>query len=810
MQNFEQLGLFYLGKEYSLARGETNDNLVLYDSRHLTTHAVCVGMTGSGKTGLCLSLLEEAAIDGIPVIAIDPKGDLGNLLLTFPELRGEDFQPWIDQGEAERQGQTREAYAQQTAQRWRKGLADWGQTPERIARFRTSTDLVIYTPASTSGVPLSVLSSLKPPSPAIVTDAEALADQVLSTVSGLLSLVDIDADPLTSREHILISTILTAQWRAGKALDMAELLRSIQSPSFDRVGLMDLETFYPAPERFKLAMQLNNLLASPGFSAWTSGEPLDVNSLLYSKQGKPRISILSIAHLTDKERMFFVTLLLNEVLAWVRAQSGTSSLRALLYMDEVFGYFPPTANPPSKKPMLTLLKQARAFGLGVVLATQNPVDLDYKGLANAGTWFLGRLQTERDKARVLEGLESSSAAAGAKLDRQQLDATLSGLGNRVFLLHNVHEDEPIVFQTRWVLSYLRGPLTREQIAVLMQPRKSESASPPASPAGTQLGAGFGQTSETDRPILPPEVTEFFWAYRGTTPAGHHLLYQPALMAKASLHIANAKLGVDVWQTVHVMAPADDVALDDPWANAEILDDEPELEAAPAAAARFAPLPSAMAKSRSYTAWATALKNHLFRNQTLTVWQSKAPKASSAPGESERDFRVRLSQQAREARDTAVEALREKYAAKLAAAEEKIRRAEQKVEREKAQASQSTFQAMVSAGGSLLGALLGKKRISAANVGRAATSARAAGRAMQQRGDVSLAAEDVERHQQSYEELEAKLRAEIDKLHASTAPESLEIGRVELRPKKSEISVERVALVWRPWWSDGGGKLTKAF
>jgi hypothetical protein len=810
MQNFEQLGLLYLGKEYSQASGATTEDPVLYDSRHLTTHAVCVGMTGSGKTGLCLALLEEAAIDGIPVIAIDPKGDLGNLLLTFPELRGEDFQPWIDSAEAQRKGQSPGQYAQETADRWRKGLADWGQTPERITRLRNSADVAIYTPASDSGLPISVLASLKPPPAAIVADDEALQDQILSTVSGLLSLVGIDADPLTSREHILISTIVGSQWRAGKPLEMADLLRAIQSPPFNRVGLMDLETFYPAGERFKLALQLNNLLASPGFSAWTRGEPLDVQRLLYTDQGRPRISILSIAHLSDNERMFFVTLLLGEVLAWVRAQSGTSSLRALLYMDEVFGYFPPTANPPSKKPMLTLLKQARAFGLGVVLATQNPVDLDYKGLANAGTWFLGRLQTERDKRRVLEGLESAQAAAGGKLNRQTLDATLSGLGNRVFLLHNVHENEPVVFQTRWALSYLRGPLTRDQIASLMQPRKATARPPANASSGAATAAQQAPMSETDRPILPPDIPEFFWAYRGTTPTGHHLLYQPALLAKANVHFANAKLGIDLWQPLNVVAPADETTPDDPWPAAEILDDQPELETSPAMGAQFAPLPAAMSKSRSYAAWETALKNHLFRNHTLAVFHCRALKASSSAGESERDFRIRLAQQAREKRDAAVEALREKYATKLAAAEEKIRRAQQRVDREKAQASQSTFQAMLSAGSSMVGAFLGKKRISAANVGRAATSARAAGRAMQQHGDVGLAAEDVAKHKHAYEELETKLQTEINKLHASTAPDALEIENIEVRPKKSEISVERVALVWQPWWSDGGRNLTKAF
>jgi hypothetical protein len=414
MPDFEKLGAFYLGREYDLETAKPRDELLLYDAKDLTTHAVCVGMTGSGKTGLCLSLLEEAAIDGIPAIAIDPKGDLGNLLLTFPELRPEDFRSWIDPGEAARSGITLDELAEQTAKRWREGLAAWGQQPARIARFRDSADVAIYTPGANAGLPLALLRSFAAPPQAIRDDADALRERIAGAVSGLLSLVGIDADPLRSREHILLSRVLDEAWRAGREVQLADLVREIQSPSFKQVGVVDLESFFPAKDRFELAMSLNNLLASPGFAAWREGEPLDIQRLLYTSEGKPRLSILSIAHLSDAERMFFVTLLLNEVVAWMRSQSGTSSLRALLYMDEVFGYFPPTANPPSKMPMLTLLKQARAYGLGVMLATQNPVDLDYKGLSNAGTWFLGRLQTERDKARVLDGLEGASTAAGAK------------------------------------------------------------------------------------------------------------------------------------------------------------------------------------------------------------------------------------------------------------------------------------------------------------------------------------------------------------------------------------------------------------
>ena len=475
----EHLGSFYLGRKHDLATGETSAEELLYDSKNLTTHAVCVGMTGSGKTGLCLSLLEEAGLDGIPAIAIDPKGDLGNLLLTFPDLRPEDFRPWIDESVAARKGISSDEFAAQTAELWRTGLGKWGQDGARIARYNNAVDRVIYTPGSTAGVPLTILKSFNAPPQEIVDDGDAYLDRVQAAASGVLALLGIDADPVKSREHILLSNVLDHAWRAGRDLDLATLIHEIQQPPFKRVGVVDLDAFFPAADRLALGMRLNNLLASPSFASWLEGEPLDVQRLLYTSDGRPRLAILSIAHLSDAQRMFFVTILLNEVLAWMRTQPGTGSLRAILYMDEVFGYFPPVGNPPSKRPMLTLMKQARAFGLGCVLATQNPVDLDYKGLSNAGAWFLGRLQTERDKMRVLEGLEGASAEAGAKFDRRRMEQTLAGLGNRVFLMNNVHDNAPTVFQTRWALSYLAGPLTRTQIAELMKDRPTAATTQPA-------------------------------------------------------------------------------------------------------------------------------------------------------------------------------------------------------------------------------------------------------------------------------------------------------------------------------------------
>ncbi|MDH5335475.1 MAG: ATP-binding protein, partial [Nitrospira sp.] len=509
-EDFEKLGVFYMGRPYDLAAKQARPGWLLYDSKDLVTHAVCVGMTGSGKTGLCLALLEEAAIDNIPAIIIDPKGDLGNLMLTFPSLKGEDFQPWINEDDARKKGLSPADYAQAQAELWTKGLAGWQQDGARIQRLRDAADVAIYTPGSNAGLPVSILKSFAAPAADVREDAELLRERISTTVTSLLGLLGIEADPIQSREHILLSTILDQTWKKEEDLDLASLIQAIQSPPVSKIGVMDVDSFFPSKDRFALAMKLNNLLAAPGFQAWLEGEALDIQSLMYTPAGKPRHAIFSIAHLNDAERMFFVTLLLSQMVGWMRAQSGTTSLRALLYMDEIFGYFPPVSNPPSKLPLMTLLKQARAFGLGVVLATQNPVDLDYKGLANTGTWFIGRLQTERDKARVLEGLEGASTSTGKRFDRGRMEQTLAGLGNRIFLMNNVHEDEPVVFETRWCLSYLRGPLTRTQIKTLMEPvRGAVSTGSSAPTIKSTKGAKGGA-----RPMLPPDVPQHFMPLRG--------------------------------------------------------------------------------------------------------------------------------------------------------------------------------------------------------------------------------------------------------------------------------------------------------
>ncbi|HVD51125.1 MAG TPA: hypothetical protein VNB51_03715 [Candidatus Udaeobacter sp.] len=493
--DYEKLGQFYLGREYDLEKKSSADkNLLLYDSKDLVTHAIVVGMTGSGKTGLCIDLIEEAAIDGVPAIAIDPKGDLTNLLLTFPDLRPEDFRPWINEDDAARKGVSADEYATQQADLWRNGLTSWGEDGERIRRLKAAADFAIYTPGSNSGIPVSIVRSFAAPPPALREDAELFRERVATTATSLLALVGIAADPVKSREHILLSTLFTNAWTDGQDLDLEGLVNQVQKPPMGRIGALDVEKFYPAKERDDLALRINGLIAAPGFAGWLEGEALDIGAFLRSAAGKPRVSIFSVAHLSDAERMFFVAILLNEIYGWVRTQSGTTSLRAILYMDEIFGFFPPVAEPPSKRPMLNLLKQARAFGLGVVLATQNPVDLDYKGLANTGTWFLGRLQTDRDKQRVLDGLEGAAAAQSATFDRKSMEELLAGLTNRVFLMNDVHEDGPVVLESRWAMSYLRGPLTRDQIKVLMNDRRPQ-ATPAATETRTARADGDQETRE---------------------------------------------------------------------------------------------------------------------------------------------------------------------------------------------------------------------------------------------------------------------------------------------------------------------------
>ncbi len=795
MKDFEKLGVFYLGREYDPAGDALSVEPLLYDSKDLTTHAVCVGMTGSGKTGLCISLLEEAAIDGIPALVVDPKGDIGNLLLAFPDLEPADFRPWVDPAEALRKGMSIDDFAAATAATWRRGLADWGEDGERIGRFRGAADVAVYTPGSNAGLPLSVLKSLAPPPVGAASDPTALKERISAVVSGLLGLVGIPADPLKSREHILLSSILDTFWKEGQSLDLAGLIGAVQKPPFDKVGVFDIETFYPTRDRLELAMAINNLLASPGFEAWLTGEPLDVQRLLYTAEGKPRISIVSIAHLTDGERMFVVTLLLNELVSWMRGQTGTSSLRALFYMDEIFGYFPPSAMPPSKVPMLTLLKQARAFGVGCVLATQNPVDLDYKGLSNAGTWFIGRLQTERDKDRVVAGLQSVLPGG---FDKPELERLISGLGKRTFLMRNVHDEAPVVFRTRWALSYLRGPLTLAEIGTLMAPRKATSTAAAAT-GPSQIPAAAAAA----RPVLPAGLPEIFMA---ADSGSGEVTYRPRVATRVRLHYVHARAGLDSWRRLALVAPFGEQGEPD-WSEAVEL---AELTGGPEplSGAGFGELPASALNEKTLAGWQRALKSRLYERGRASLLHCTELKLASLPGELEGDFRARIAHALHERRDLEVEKLRDRHAGTLRALEDRIRRAEDKVEREQAQYSQRKLDTVVSIGTSVLGAIFGGGRRRATS--GAGSAARSAGRVLSEKGDVERATDNLETLRQQREALAGEVEAEVSALQAMLDPNSIRLETLEVAPRKSDIDVAPLAVAWEPWRRGADGFLEPAW
>jgi hypothetical protein len=807
MQDFEQLGAFYLGSGYDLAERKRRPELLLYDSRHLTTHALCVGMTGSGKTGLCIGLLEEAAIDGIPAIVIDPKGDIANLLLTFPGARPQDFLPWIDVEEAARQGLSPEAFAERVAAQHAAGLAEWGQDVARIARFRDACDLTIYTPGSSAGIELSLLRSFEPPDAAVLEDAELFAGKVEGTVSGLLGLIGIEADALRSREHTLLSQILGQAWAAGKGLDLAGIIGAIQAPPFERVGVIELEAFYPKKDRASLAVAVNALLASPAAAGWARGEALDVARLLRTQAGKPRVSIISIAHLSDAQRMFFVTLLLDEMLSWMRRQSGTSSLRALLYMDEIFGYFPPTAAPPSKRPMLTLLKQARAFGLGIVLATQNPIDLDYKGLSNCGTWFLGRLQTERDKLRVLEGLEGAALGANQAFDRGVMDQVLSALGSRVFLMNDVREAGPVIFQTRHTLSFLRGPLSRDQIKALMEPKKAATPAARGPVKTLEMEATPAASSAVSRPVAPEGLPELFVPANGEGT----VTYQPAIGVTAKLHFVDAKSGIDHWRNVALLVPLAEQTLDlDAAAGTAV---HPALLSSlahePLAGAAFMPLPKRAPSAKQLAAWKKSIATQLLQ-QRLELLTCPSLKVKAQIDESPAAFRARVEQLAREARDGEVEALRAKYDPKFQQLQAKLDTIEGTLAQQRAEAGAQEVDTAAAIGSTLLGALLGRSALSATTVRRGASVVRSAGRTKKERGDVTRVEEQRAALHNKWAELQAEANAKLAALQAKAPATGLAISAAQIAPRKADIDVGTLVLTWLPFRRDAGGNPSYAF
>lgn len=805
----ERLASFYVGLKYNLAQSEALQEMVHYDARDLTTHAVCLGMTGSGKTGLGVILLEEAALDGVPSLVIDPKGDMTNLLLTFPELRPEDFVAWVNPDDARRKNQTVEEFAARTADLWRSGLDSTGQSPERILRLKQSAGFSIYTPGSSAGRQVSILHTLKAPTLSWETESELIRDKIESVVSALLTLVGVEADPVRSREHILLANIFEKAWHEGEDLDLAQLIVRIQKPPFSKLGVFPVDTFFPEKERMELAMVLNGLIAAPTFSDWIQGQPLDVDGLLYGPDGKPQVSILYIAHLSEEERQFFVTLLLEQVVSWMRAQSGTTSLRALLYIDEMFGYLPPhPSNPPTKKPLLTLLKQARAFGLGLILATQNPVDIDYKGLANTGTWFIGRMQTDRDKQRLLDGLEGAEASGG--LRRSDFDRLISALKSRVFLLHNVHENEPLVFSTRWAMSYLRGPLTRAQVRELVadQPAYAVAGAVPASEAispqppamhysqlAPQLPSAIKQAYVPVRVPLRSALSALArdrgWSIQSQEELEGHLLYEPALVGMAQLRFVHSKSRQAREEDVAYLRRFEGAA---GWPEARVQLDLRDLEQDPESDSYYADLPSEIGGARSLSQYQKEFADHLYYNSAVTLLYNRHLDLYSEFGETPKSFQRRCRDAAETARDRDVQKLKTTYEKQFKRLDDRIAREERELDEDKVEFDARKQEELLSGVESVFGFVTGRRSSS-----RLSSASRRRRMTRQAKADVQESERTLKALEDELEDLENEAKADVEEITDRWNELVDEVEEVEVRPRRADVQVGLVALAWLPRW-----------
>ena len=815
---------FLLGGQIDAAKHERTNSLTTISSSDFTTHGVIVGMTGSGKTGLGIVLVEEALSAGVPALLIDPKGDLTNLCLTFPQLAPTDFQPWVNEGDASKAGQSVPDFAAAQAKTWTDGLAAWGIASDRITALRNNVTFTIYTPGSSAGIALNIVGSLQAPSD--VSDAEVVGDEIEGFVSGLLSLVDIDADPLSSREHILLSNLILNEWTAGRSLDLPTLVGMIQQPPIRKLGVFELDQFFPPKDRMAFAIRLNGLLASPSFGAWITGPPLDIGSMLKTPDGKPRCAIVTTAHLTDQERQFVTTLILSKLVTWMRKQSGTTDLRALLYMDEVAGYLPPTAMPPTKKPIMTLMKQARAFGVGVVLSTQNPVDVDYKALSNAGTWMIGRLQTDQDKQRLLDGM---SAASGA-VDVNEIGSTIAGLAKREFVLRRAGKDHPEVFTTRWAMSYLRGPLTRDQIAVLMADQKSEIA--PAGPksengsAATVAGeaspavSGGNEVPATastisgpqlahDEIALLPEVASGVavrWAdvaspwlaTVGGDPRGAR--YEASIVARVALRYDDDKADlVHDEEYEAVLFPLAD-PVDATRSIAVDYDDRDLRPDAPSPCVYR--LPNAPVKDKTFwTRVERDLIDALVRSRTVDLQANRDLKMFGRPGETADDFTARCLTAANDLADKETAALRTKYADKVTRIQTQIQGAEDRAEVLDTERKGRRSEEMLSTAGSILGGLLGGRRSRGGLLGSILGKAGgAAGRRTRTAaaGDRLDAAENkLEGLHRQLEDLETELTQEVTDIDAKWMSTAKNISTLQVGLERTDVRVTQLALVWIP-------------
>lgn len=755
----ENLKLFYLGLK--------DNQPYLYKNKDLTTHATIIGMTGSGKTGLGITLLEEACIDNIPTFIIDPKGDLTNLCLAFPKMQKDDFLPYIDESQAQNASLSVDELAKKTAKNWNDGIKNTFQDLKRVKLFKESAEFKIYTPKSSDGIGISLLGDFNAPN---LKNLQDLNEYISSLTSSILSLLGLDTSDISSKEYVLISNIFLNEFKDNKDISLINLIEFIANPPFEKVGVFGIETFFPSSQRMKLAMKLNSLIANPSFTQWRVGEKLDIKNMFFNKDGKAKCNIFSIPHLSDNERMFFVTLFLNEMIAWMRTSEGTSSLRAILYMDEIFGFFPPTSNPPSKIPMLTLLKQARAFGLGIVLSTQNPVDLDYKGLSNIGTWFIGRLQTAQDKQRVISGL---SGISGSNLDKNELENLLSNLPKRNFLVKNINSDGLDIITTRWALSYLKGPLRKDQISNLMNDKK-------------QLINKHEKTNLiSTKPILSSEIIQKYSYSKDTN-------LEPYLLGSAKIRFFDAKKNIDTIKDIKMLLLLEENSVLN-WNEASI-NPQIYLQDTQKDNSKYAPLPSFILNLKNLNSYEKDFKEHIYRNIKLYLYN--ALDINSFPNESKEQFLIRLQDKCNEILEKTTDEMTLKFQKQKSKIEDKLLKAELKLQKEKSDLRSKSINAAISIGTSIIGAIFGEKIVSRTNINKVATSTRNASRVLNQKKDVNYASQNVENINEELDLLIENFQNEINELKNRYDIKNITINEITLSPKKSDIFDEKLILLWK--------------
>ncbi len=778
--DYESLKLFYIGKQ----QVDGKKMPLVYQNKDLLTHAAIIGMTGSGKTGLGISLLEEAAIDNIPSIIIDPKGDMTNLLLTFPNLEASDFEPWIEEQEAINSGKTVQEFAQSRANLWKKGLEDDFQDASRIEKLKNSADFTIYTPGSDAGVQISILSSFKAPSKDVLEDNELLVSLINSTVSSILALIEEKADS-NSKESILLSSIFLNQFKEQKDLSLEELINLIVNPPFSKIGVFDLETFFSQSDRLKLALKLNGIIANPSFSTWIEGETLDISKLLYDENGKAKVNIFSIAHLNDTQRMFFVTILLNQMVAWMRRQEGTTSLKALLYMDEIFGYFPPLGNPPSKQPMLTLLKQARSFGIGIILSTQNPVDIDYKGLSNIGTWFLGRLQTKQDIDRVIDGLSSASEG----INKAQIASMLSNLEKRNFILNNINDDGIKVFETRWALSYLKGPIPKDGIKKLMSSKKS-SKKDENKIVENQNNHSIDVSKGISKPILMSGINEIY-SYKSQN---SNYYMQAYLLCSSSVRYVNSTKTIDVEEFVRYKFYLDENMKEINFDEKEEIE-YTNFEVKEKSNSCYYEVPNFVKNGKELKQIERDFTDYLYRNSKLTLYKIDSLKISSKQDESLEDFRIRVKDRLNERVDLELEKIKTKYLKDSDSLDLKLSKLYEKLDKEQREANASTTDTLLNIGTSILGAFFGKGS-AASNLGKVASGARGANKILKERGDVKIVESEISFLIEQKNSLQTTLENEVSKIKEQNSISNLQIEEIFINPKRSDIFNVKLELLWQ--------------